>query len=224
MAPIILGYWDIRGLAQPIRLLLAYSGEEWENKLYACGSPPEFSRDAWLQDKFSLGLDFPNLPYLIDGDVKVSQSNAILRYLARKSNLLGKTDEEQTRVDILESEINDFRREYVGMCYSPNFESLRGPYLEKLPAKLKLLSDFLGDRNFFAGENITFPDFIVYEMLDQQKILSPSALNDFPSLQKFQEKVEGQKSISEFLNSSKNFKYPLNGPMATFGGALTKPE
>lgn len=224
MAPVTLGYWDIRGLAQPIRLLLAYSGEEWENKLYACGSPPEFSRDAWLQDKFSLGLDFPNLPYLIDGDVKISQSNTIIRYIARKHGLLGKTDEEQLRADLLESEINDFRREYVGMCYSRNFDDLKGPYLERLPAKLKLLSDFLGDRSYFAGENITFPDFIVYEMLDQHKVLSPTSLDNSPKLQQFLERIESHKAISEFLSSSKNFKYPLNGPMASFGGALTQPN
>lgn len=29
----------------------------------------------------------PQLPYLIDGDVKLTQSNAILRYIARKHNM-----------------------------------------------------------------------------------------------------------------------------------------
>ena len=42
--------------------------------------------------KFKLGLDFPNLPYLIDGNIKVTQSNAILRYLGRKFGLDGKTE------------------------------------------------------------------------------------------------------------------------------------
>uniref|UniRef100_A0A8C2M9K0 glutathione transferase n=1 Tax=Cricetulus griseus TaxID=10029 RepID=A0A8C2M9K0_CRIGR len=41
----------------------------------------------WLNEKFKLGLDFPNLPYLIDGSHKITQSNAILRYIARKHNL-----------------------------------------------------------------------------------------------------------------------------------------
>lgn len=219
MAPIILGYWNIRGLAQPIRLLLAYTESDWEDKLYACGTAPEFSRDVWLKEKFGLGLDFPNLPYLLDGDVKITQSNAILRYLARKSNLLGNSDEEKTRVDVLESEINDLRREYVGMCYNRNFETLKGPYLERLPAKLRLLADYLGSRNYFAGDEITFPDFIVYEMLDQHKHLQPSCLNDFPTLEQFAERVEKQKGIQAFLSSSKCIKFPLNGPMAAWGGA-----
>lgn len=30
----VLGYWDITGLAEPIRLLLAYLNVEYTNKLY----------------------------------------------------------------------------------------------------------------------------------------------------------------------------------------------
>jgi glutathione S-transferase len=60
------GYWGIRGLAQVARLLLAYTGLQWEDVVYA-------DRDQWLQnDKVNLGLDFPNLPYLIDGDFKLT--------------------------------------------------------------------------------------------------------------------------------------------------------
>uniref|UniRef100_A0A8C5L044 glutathione transferase n=1 Tax=Jaculus jaculus TaxID=51337 RepID=A0A8C5L044_JACJA len=48
---------------------------------------PDYDRSQWLNEKFKLGLDFPNLPYLIDGTHKITQSNAILRYIARKHNL-----------------------------------------------------------------------------------------------------------------------------------------
>ena len=39
----------------------------------------------WLeQDKINWGIDFPNLPYVIDGDFKTSQTQTILKYLGRK--------------------------------------------------------------------------------------------------------------------------------------------
>jgi len=47
-----------------------------------------------MGDKSKLNLDFPNLPYLINGDFKLTESIAIARYIIRKSNkkdLLGKT-------------------------------------------------------------------------------------------------------------------------------------
>ena len=61
------GYWDIRGLAQPTRMLAAYLKAPLKDELYAVGEAPEYNRDSWLSVKPTLGLDFPNLPYLIDG-------------------------------------------------------------------------------------------------------------------------------------------------------------
>uniref|UniRef100_A0A8C6D395 glutathione transferase n=1 Tax=Moschus moschiferus TaxID=68415 RepID=A0A8C6D395_MOSMO len=51
------------------------------------GDAPDYDRSQWLNEKYKLGLDFPNLPYLIDGTHKLTQSNAILRYIARKHNM-----------------------------------------------------------------------------------------------------------------------------------------
>ncbi len=74
-----LGYWGIRGRGQILRLALAYTEAQWENVAYT--DPAQ-----WFgKDKNSLGLDFPNLPYLIDGDLKISESSAILRYIAARS-------------------------------------------------------------------------------------------------------------------------------------------
>lgn len=63
--------------------MFAYVGIEFENKLYK--NPEEW----FTHDKNSLGLDFTNLPYLIDGDYKITESNAISRYIA---NISGQTD------------------------------------------------------------------------------------------------------------------------------------
>lgn len=45
-----------------------------------------------MSEKFNLGLDFPNLPYFIDGDYKITETLAIHAYIAEKWNpeLLGK--------------------------------------------------------------------------------------------------------------------------------------
>lgn len=81
------GYWGVRGAGQVGRLLLAYTGANWENIKYT-------SREEWFdKDKKNLGLPFPNLPYLIDGDFKVTESRAINSYIIKKSGkkeLLGK--------------------------------------------------------------------------------------------------------------------------------------
>ena len=57
------------------------------------------------QEKFKLGLDFPNVPYLICGDIKLTQSMAILRFLARLGGLFPKTEEGQRRADMVEQQV-----------------------------------------------------------------------------------------------------------------------
>jgi hypothetical protein len=73
MATPTLGYWDIRGNTEPIRMVLHYAEAPFEDKRYEYGSTPQTLRSIWLADKPNLGLDFPNLPYYIDGDLKLTQ-------------------------------------------------------------------------------------------------------------------------------------------------------
>jgi glutathione S-transferase len=61
------------------------------------------------------------LPYYIDGEVKLTQSKAILRCIARKHNLVGTTEEEKIRLDLVDSECEDLRSGFTGFCYNPNF-------------------------------------------------------------------------------------------------------
>nr|AYG85511.1 glutathione S-transferase mu [Andrias davidianus] len=211
---VILGYWDIRGLAHAIRLLLEYTGTKYEDKQYVTGAAPDYDKSQWIKEKETLGLDFPNLPYLIDGALKLTQSNAILRHVARKHNLCGESEEEMVRVDMLENQVMDFRQELTTIAYNTNFESLKGPYLEKLPDKLKQLSHFLGDRKWFAGEKITFADFLMYDVLDQNRMLDPKCLDSFPTLKTFLDNFEALEKIDAYMKSSRFMKTPINNRMA----------
>uniref|UniRef100_A0A8C9TET8 glutathione transferase n=1 Tax=Scleropages formosus TaxID=113540 RepID=A0A8C9TET8_SCLFO len=105
-------------LAQPIRLLLEYTGTSYEEKFYSCGEAPNYDKSCWFDEKEKLGIDFANLPYLVDGDRKIVQSNAIMRYIGRKHNLCGESEDEIVRVDILENQAMDFRNGFVMMCYT----------------------------------------------------------------------------------------------------------
>uniref|UniRef100_A0A5F9CD48 Glutathione S-transferase n=1 Tax=Oryctolagus cuniculus TaxID=9986 RepID=A0A5F9CD48_RABIT len=216
--PLTLGYWDIRGLAHAIRLLLEYTDTSYEEKRYTMGDAPDYDQSQWLSEKFTLGLDFPNLPYLIDGTRKLTQSNAILRYLARKHGLCGETEEERIRVDILENQLMDNRFQLVNVCYSPDFEKLKPEYLKGLPEKLQLYSQFLGKRPWFAGDKITFADFLVYDVLDQNRIFVPGCLDAFPNLKDFMSRFEGLPKISAYMKSSRFIRVPVFLKKATWTG------
>lgn len=79
-----LGYWDIRGIASPIRNLLAYLGIEYTNKTYT-GAGDEWHK----QDKLTLATKFPNIPYYVEEDGSVlTESAAISLYIIKKNKRL----------------------------------------------------------------------------------------------------------------------------------------
>jgi hypothetical protein len=53
---IVLGYWAIRGLAEPARLVLHYTKTPYTEKMYVQGEGPEYSREEWLSEKQKIGL------------------------------------------------------------------------------------------------------------------------------------------------------------------------
>ncbi len=77
-----LGYWKIRGLAAPLRMMLYHKRQSFTLKEYGADAKEEW----FAKDKPELrkrnGLI--NLPYIIDGDTVVTQSNSCMLYLGRK--------------------------------------------------------------------------------------------------------------------------------------------
>ena len=107
--------------AQAIRLLLEFTRTEFEDRKLTMEGAPTYSKACWTDIKDKLDLDFPNLPYFIDGDVKITQSNAILRYIARKHRLCGESVEEKARVDMMADCAMDLRSGMVRLAYNPEF-------------------------------------------------------------------------------------------------------
>ncbi|CAN9516199.1 unnamed protein product [Ophioblennius macclurei] len=212
----ILAYWDIRGLAQPIRLLLEYTGSNYEEKFFFCGDAPDYDKTTWFEEKPKLGMDFPNLPYLVDGDRKLVQSNAIMRYIARKHNMCGETEDEKVRVDLLENQAMDFRNQFVILCYV-NYDTKKDEYLKNLSTTLGSFSAFLGERKWFAGDKITFVDFIMYELLDQHKMFDCKTVCQFKNLCDYMERFEALDKIKAYMQSSRFIKGPVNNKMAKWG-------
>ena len=75
--------------------------------------------------KISDNILIHHVYYLFDsiGDISMTQSNAILRYIARKNDMCGKTEQEKVWVDMMADEAMDFRNGWVRLCYNPKFVS-----------------------------------------------------------------------------------------------------
>ena len=92
-------------LGQSCRMLLHYTDTKYDNTVYHIGSPEwgaAKENNAWE-------LSFPNLPYYVDGNVKLTQSNAILRHLGRQHGLYGFNENDAAKIDMLLDTIIDIK-------------------------------------------------------------------------------------------------------------------
>ena len=158
-------YFNIRGLGRPILLLSEYIGAPHQYKAYEEGDGPEFSKEAWLQEKNTLGFDFPNLPYLINGDFKLTESFAIMEYLSNKfkPELMGVTIEEQATVKMLSGVILKVKGDCATSCYTqPDKEVAIKAHITAFES----IAKYLGEKKYLTGDKLTYIDFYLFEILE----------------------------------------------------------
>ncbi|KAG8185287.1 hypothetical protein JTE90_023896 [Oedothorax gibbosus] len=219
----LLGYWELRGRAAPIRYLLHYKGIDFEEKNYAFDN---FGSAWFKEDKFNVGLDFPNLPYYIDGpNVKLTQTLAILRYLGRRYGLQGTTEQSIQRVEVAEQQLYQLRDNLRTLCANvEEFDKLRPEYLSNLQGDLGRFEAFLGYRKFIAGDEITYVDFLAYEMLDVYGYFTKGMVfQDFKRLGDYRLRVRSLPSLKSYLESPEYNRWPIWAPFLAWGGRGPEP-
>jgi len=215
---VVLGYWKIRGLAEAIRYVLEYTRTPYVEKLYEHGPAPTYDRSGWLSDKINpkLALDFPNLPFYFEGNLRITQSAAILRHLARKNKLYGDNEEEHALVDMMEGEVVDWAKKIMGISYSENFDTLlKNVIAEVLPEFAAKFESFLANKKFVVGNKVTYVDFTLYTLLDQANIMT-NFLAKHAKLAAYHASIRALPGIKEYLASGRFVARPINGPMARF--------
>jgi len=221
---VVIGYWNIRGLVQPIKYLLEYAQVPYEDKQYILtdAGPSE----EWKTEKATrTDLTFPNLPYMLDGDIRITQSMAILRYLARKHNLMGfnwdkATEDQKALVDMLEQQTADLRMSYINYALSSAFVEFLFPegYPESLPRQLAPMSKMLSSTggNYLFGDELSYVDFILFEVLEVFRMINENCLDE--TLSAYYDRIRNEPNIKAFMESDRFIKWPVLGPFAKVWG------
>lgn len=226
-----LGYWAIRGLGQPIRFLLAHAEVAFSEVRLGVnqdGSGVTDESHDWEIHKGTLSMPFPNLPYLIDSSgptkVQLTQSNAVMRYLARRFDYYGDTASDQIWIDILQDEAYDFRNLIVSTAYTLGTEyqvAFNEFTSTAVPRYLDGFENYLSNRGIhthFVGSRISLVDFILYELIWQVSIMVPGSVTNIHrvSLRTFIEVFEKIPQIATYMASSDYIDRPINSPWASF--------
>lgn len=160
MENIELGYWDIKGWAEFVRLPFAYMGVQ-----YTENNPNEEQWSTLRGELFDQGFKFSNLPYIRQGDFFLSESYVIAKYFARKLNrqdLLGGDDIlKVTRFEEIQGVISDVRGSILTAFVNPEYAKAMELIVQDdsvINRKLGYLSAFLGEQDFYLGDQATLID------------------------------------------------------------------
>jgi glutathione S-transferase len=239
--PIAVGYWGIRGLAAPLRMMVMYRNIPLKAENYDCvenAAGNGFDRSAWFNVKPDLKAKNPliNLPYVIDGEgTIVTQSTACMLFLGRKLSLLGKNDLDLVQCEQLLCEIMDVRNSVIDYSYPPlNHHKPASDWLRGLVSSgrsLDKLNDWLSRKYssssnaegiYFVGNDVSAPEFHIWEVLDQLKGIAAlysceDPLTHLPKLNEFHQFFRNLPGNRKYF-SSKLARLPANNTSAeTFG-------
>ncbi|CAG2111717.1 unnamed protein product [Medioppia subpectinata] len=158
------------GRGQSIRLLLKYAGIQFTDKGYA--NPMD-----WNSGKFTLGLDYPNILYYIDHDLKLIQSIAIMRYLGKKHGLSAISEPQRDVQYMAAQQLQDVLQGLAAIMYGPGDG-------EANPRPISL-----------ALSSLSWIFILAYNVLDILRLYAPESVAKHPTIGQYLDIFEALPAI-----------------------------
>lgn len=200
---VTLHYFRGRGRAETTRWMLAANEIPFRN--VALANKAEF--DAL---KATGKLLFNQLPLLeIDG-LHLTQTTALLRYLARRGDFYGDDDLEAVRIDMVAGAVADFNETAITFAFHPTHESGRAALEATLAKYGPRLAAIVDDNasGYVVGTRMSFADVVLADALTSYLEYAPDILDPFPQLQALRERVVDHPGIAAYLASENRWPVP----------------
>jgi len=167
-----------------------------------------------------LGFEFPNLPYIIDGDKKLTESDAIQHYICIKSGhkeLLGKTDDDIVKLALVRGVLNDARTAVMRAVYNKDYATMiDGILKDSVFPKLDGLNKHVGKGEGLTGTGLTYIDFLFYEFAQLLLTMDSKMFEKYENLTRLISHIENLEAIKKYHSSERFQKRPFNGGPATY--------
>jgi len=193
-------YFPMRGRAEQIRLLLAYTGTPFT--------------DTYVTDWAAYKAKTPlgQLPLLIDRsngeDWVIPQSAAIMRHLARTLGAYGESEREHVLADVVAETVLDVHDRVIPVAYAAQYhtpaQTVARYWSEEMPRSMGQLCGLLARSaapaaGFFAAARPTYADLMVFDLLDAHLHMKPGCLDVTPGLKEFHGRISRLPALAAYL-------------------------
>ena len=185
-------------------MMFYYCGVDFTDTTYEIsGEDPNWDLSNWTDVKFTLGFEYPNLPYLKDGDTKLTEAVAIMQYIARKWNpsLLGTNAAEFAKATMMWAQLHELKIASYVHCYTTGDPEA---IIEASRPLLQKFVEVMGDDEWLAGKHLTWVDFAFAENLDMlDKAVDGLFYAEFPKLQAYWDRFIALPKLAEAWNDGR---------------------
>ena len=205
----IIGYIRFKGRIEPLRYLLSYLDVQYTLRYH--------DHREWFRVKDLQNLDFPDLPYLIDGDKRITDTQAIMTHIIfkyGKNELLGKPGKDEinflTVYGVLKDVMDGFLRVVFSKEYAKTYEKT---YKVLFSSKMRYMDRYLAEKEYLLGY-MTAVDFILLALLDtfiviETKLGRDLLINKHPKLKAFRERMLKLDFIRQVRENSDSKDFPI---------------
>ena len=197
-----LHYFPGRGRAETTRWMLAINHIKFENV-------PIETSEMLLALRASGKLPFDQMPLLEIEKFNLSQSSAMIRYLARKGEYYGSTEQDAVWCDMIAGAVADFAETSLQAAFQPTKEIAVKALQERFNKFGPRFESRLSKNSLCAGIKLTFADVLLAEAINSYLEWIPDILDKTPFLHDLYKKVITTSGISDYLKSPQ--RYSMSG-------------
>ncbi|KOB62848.1 Glutathione S-transferase sigma 3 [Operophtera brumata] len=188
-----LTYFELNGLAEPIRYILYYTGQKFEDV--------RNDLRKWPIKEIKDSLPFRQLPIFEEDGRVLHQSIAIARYVAANTELLPSDPWQQAVLDAAVLTMYDFdepKEEFRNKLYDEHLDF----YFSRFEKQLK-------ENNGHFGGKLSWADFILVGIVECSNLfLEDNIEKNYPQISALMKKIQNLPGVKDYIRDRKPYGIP----------------
>nr|WOZ07757.1 glutathione S-transferase GSTs2 [Agrotis ipsilon] len=200
-----LHYFHLNALAEPIRYILHYTKQEFEDIRH--------DREKWPIPEIKEKLPYGQLPLYEEGEKVLNQSLAIIKYVARDTDLIPVDPWVQAVVESAVYTLYDFWGKVLVHRREQDPEKKKNMRKELLEETIDYffsrLEKQLVENGGYFGEKLSWAEFVLCGIVEASNLFLDTEIEKkYPTVKEVIEKIRNLPGVKEYIAARGNYVLP----------------